>query len=139
MEQTRFANLADWTVERELSLDGSRLELGDGRWILLRQAGGFNRKFDHLLAVRLREAGVADVVDEVDKRVAHERVVIEVTAELLVADWGGFVDSDGQPIPCEPEAALELFENHPPIADLAVTFSYAEGNYRRQADTKSDR
>lgn len=135
---TRFANLREFTVDRDLSAGGARLELGGGRWISVRQAGGFNRRFEHAHAMALRERGIFDLEDELERRLASDEVSVEVAAQCLVVSFGGFLDENGAEIEPTPEAVRELLTDHPAIFDLVMTFAYREGNFRRQADTKSD-
>ena len=136
MEASRFDGvLGDFALDRTASTEGARLDLGDGRYVLVRQAGGHNRRYDHLVAMRSRERGVIELADELEQRLAWDRVCLEVAAEVLVAGWGG---PGLEEIEFSPEAALELLEGHPAIFERVHAFAYAEENYRRSADTKSD-
>ena len=138
MQPNRFSNLREFAPDRGLSLNGAELDLGDGRVICVRQAGGFNRRFEHLCAMRTRQRGVHDLADELEQRIAADEIAIAVAAECLVAGWVGLLDEEGEPIACTPETALELLQGHPEIADRVVRFAYREENFRRAADTKSD-
>lgn len=137
-ETNRFANLQDFTYDRERSLEGVKLELGEGRWISVRQAGGFHRRFQTELERRMLLANVAGLEDRTQAELVAARITLELAAELLVSGWGGFVDDDGEPIECAPDAALECLEQHPDLAELVIGFAYSRENYRRQAETKSD-
>lgn len=138
MDDSRFANLREFAPDRKASLEGAALDLGGGRVVYVRQAGGHHRRFEHVCALRMRERGVIEMADELEQRVAADEVAVEVAAEVLIAGWDGLVDVDGQPVECTPEAALELVQRHPAIADRIVRFAYGEENFRRSADIKSD-
>lgn len=136
--QSRFANLQEFAPDRERSMNGARLDLGGGRVLIVRQAGGFNRRFEHLTAMRARQRGMVDVTDELEQRLTADEIAIQVAAECLIAGWEGLCDDAGEPVPCTPEATLELLQEHPELAERVVVFAYHEENFRRRADTKSD-
>lgn len=138
MHSNRFANLQEFAPDRELSINGARLELGQGRVLFVRQAGGYNRRFEHLTAIRARQRGMDAHTEELEARLLADEIAIQVAAECLIAGWEGLVDADGEPIECTPESTLELLQEHPHVAERVVAFAYHEENYRRQADTKSD-
>lgn len=90
--------------------EGKRYDIpGTGAWVVLRPA---TAKVSDEISRRHRKPGtkgkVLGLVDE--KAVAHDRY------DYVIVDWGGFVDENGQPIPCTREEKIFLMENSQPFS-----------------------
>ncbi|MBA60024.1 MAG: hypothetical protein CMQ40_12750 [Gammaproteobacteria bacterium] len=133
----KFGNLGDYSFNRDASENGTPIDLGQGRVLFVRQAGGFNRRFDHLVATRAGERALFEISDPIEQRLEWDRLNIEVAAEALIAGWEGIEDADGQAVEFSVAAALELLSQHPRLAELVLSEAYKEENFRNAEECKS--
>jgi hypothetical protein len=129
-----FANIDDWQSDRGLESEGVPLDLGKGRSITLRRAGGSNKAFMVAVAEVIRrvigERNPEDVPDaEIDEDLKS------VYADRIVVGWHGFKDADGDDIPYSRENFLELM-NLAPDMWLRVR---ASANTREMFQGQKDR
>jgi hypothetical protein len=111
----RFGNLRDWHTDEKLARDGARLDLGDGRALLVRRTGTGNRAF-------LAAAAELDSDDQTAQ--------FETYARHVVSGWEGIVDAAGAPIPYTPEECVALFQYAPEIFDAVWVFATKRANYQ---------
>ena len=129
-----LGNIDDLTTDEKKSCDGVPLDLGQGRRLWIRQAGGHNRA----LGWRGAEVaeGLVDTLEGLDDRERDYIVHRAITAELLVARWEGFTDTKGNPVEYSPAAGLELFSASPETLASAQELSTSGDAYRLAADKK---
>ena len=129
-----LGNIADLSVDEKKSTEGVPLELGRGRTLWVRQAGGHNR------AMIWEAAEVAErLADELEGLEPRERDYVThraITAELLVARWAGFKDEKGKPLDYTPAAGLELFSASPDTLSAVQDLSTSGDAYRLERDKK---
>lgn len=137
---SRFGNIDDLI---EFDVDGSRngrpLDLGDGRVLSVRRAGGHNRAFAAVYARVHAEyedrMAADDPGDAFEAKLECERVI---AARGLVAGWKGFTGPGGEAIECTEDAVLELFDLAPEVYDRVWEVARDAEEFRLAADTKSD-
>jgi len=134
---SRFGNIADLCHDRARSVDGVPLDLGGGRSIRVRRAGGHNRLWSSELARAL-----AAHRDEIAGGALSPELAIELDREVIaracVASWAGFVDDQGGPVACDVDAVLELFEAAPDVYERVRSLALDGEAYRlTPADCKS--
>ena len=126
-------NIDDLATDEKLSVDGVPLDLGKGRTLWIRRAGGHNRQFGYVVARNLAAMG-GDY--EAMSLEAQQSLEQRVFAECIVARWEGFEDEVG-PAECTPENVRELFELSPDVYEKVRNVAMDEEAYRLSADTKS--
>jgi hypothetical protein len=101
-------------------------------WLLVRRAGGNNLLFAST-ATALRkpykyqldnDTLPADKLDELNRN---------LYADACVADFGGFVDEDGQPVAYSREAARALLAEYSEIYEIVREQANKAANYRQAA------
>jgi hypothetical protein len=115
---TRFGNMGDLHTVPSLEVDGAPLDLGEGRVLMVRRAGGRNRTF--LAAM----SGVNDSTPT--------RELAQAVSRALLAGWSGILDQDGNALDYTPELAAELLEYAPDLIDRVVAFAAERANYAEQ-------
>jgi len=129
-----FANISDWQSDKQLEVDGVPLDLGRGRSIILRRAGGANREFMVALAEVIRRVvGERDPADVPDAEIDED--LRELYADHVVIGWTGLLDEAGLDIPYTPQAFLELMALAP---DMWVRIR-ATANTREAFQAMKDR
>ena len=132
-----LGNVSDLAIDEKRSLEGVPLDLGAGRRLWVRQAGGHNR------AVVWRGSEIAErLAPELKGLETRERDYVvhrAITAELLIAKWEGFKDDKGKAIDYSPEAALELFSLSPDTLGAVQELAASDDAYRLQRDKKKSR
>ena len=131
-----LSNIDDLTSDRKLSMDGCPLDLGGGRVIWVRQAGGHNRSY-------LTCAG-AEVIDlrkilpdgEDPSPDVWQESLARIMAATLVDRWEGF-EIDGAQVVYTTELGLELFAKSPDTFDRGWALATEAERFRLEADGKS--
>jgi hypothetical protein len=111
----KFGNLTDWQSDPQMELDGVPLDIGRGRAIHIRRAGGANRAF--LVAYGALIAKLAGDRGDPEK-VAMAQLnegLPSLFAEHVVTGWSGIKDDAGEPIPYSAEAFLLLVKECPDL------------------------
>jgi hypothetical protein len=116
-----FGNVDDWHTDPEVVKHGAPFDAGRGRVLLVRRAGGANRKLMTALA-------------GLDPN--NESAFQEVYARMVVTGWSGFTDRQGEPIPYSPAACTALFVHCPELFFELLLFSNNRANYRQAAHTE---
>lgn len=111
-EEVKFGNIADLQTNTRLELGGIRYDLGRGRYLTVRRAGGSNHDFSDALrkAMRPHELGIR--LNKLSDRTANE-IMMDVFAKTVVINWGGFLDPEGKPIRFSEENAVAFFRAAP--------------------------
>jgi hypothetical protein len=129
-----LGNIADLSVDETKSLDGIPLDLGLGRVLWVRQAGGLNR------AVAWKGSEIAEELEtELSGMHPRERdyhLHMEISARLLVARWEGFEDAAGSPLDYSPTLGLELFRASPETLSRVQELATSADAYRLAEDKK---
>jgi len=129
-----FANIKDWQSDTALESDGVPLDLGKGRVIILKRAGGANRAFTVALAEVIRRViGERDPADVPDAEIDEDLKILY--ANHCVVSWRGFKGVDGKDVPFSRENFLELTRLAP---DLWVRVR-ATANTRETFQAATDR
>ena len=132
-----LGNIDDLALDEAKSLEGVPLELGAGRVIWVKQAGGHNR------AIAWQGSAIAERMEpELEPLEARERdyrIHRAITAELIVARWEGFESATGEPVEYSPEAALELFTASPDTLAQVQEMASSTDAYRLARDKKKSR
>lgn len=105
----KFGNMSDWVSDKQLELEGVKLDIGQDRWILMRRAGGANRPYLAGLA-----GLIASLDDDVAQTLVSERLK-PIFAKHVVLGWSGICDEKGAEIPFSEEVFLELMEAAPDL------------------------
>jgi hypothetical protein len=112
-----FKNISDWQTDKELEASGVPVDLGKGRAIFVKRAGGSNREYKVAVGETLREVmGSRDPADVPDEEI--DPVLVKLYADHIVVGWRGFIDENDQEIPYTREAFIELMSIAP---DMWVT------------------
>lgn len=107
-----FKNISDWQSNTDLEAGGVPVDLGKGRAILVKRAGGSNRAFKVALADELRLMMGDREASEVSEA-ELDPVLRKLYADHVVLGWSGFVDENDAPISFSPAAFLELMDLAP--------------------------
>lgn len=131
-----FANINDWQSDTALEVDGVPLDLGRGRSMVLRRAGGANRAFMVALAEVIRrvvgEREPADVPDaEIDEDLKR------LYAEHVVVGWHGFKDDGGDDVPFTTANFLELMRLAPDMWVRVRSTANTRETFQAQQDRKA--
>ena len=110
----RFGNFNDWHTDPALVANGVPFDAKHGRTLIVRRAGGMNRKL---------MAAVADIEQ------SDEHALMRAYAAHVVVGWEGVHDPDGAPIPYSAEACLALFEFAPELFLAMLVFVGDRTNY----------
>lgn len=110
----RFGNFDDWRTDPKLIAEGVPFDAKAGRTLLVRRAGGMNRKL---------MAALHDVQPD------DEKALQRAYAEHVVANWEGVLDAEGQPIPYSADACEALFEYAPELFLALLVFVGDRTNY----------
>lgn len=129
----RLTNIGDLATDEKLSQDGVPLDLGEGRVLWVRRAGGHNREFAYVLARNLAAQDESYASMSAEARAALE---LRVFSECMVSRWQGFETDDGE-APCTPDLVRDLFESAPDVYEKVREKAADEEAYRLPADTKS--
>ena len=116
-----FGNVDDWHTDPEIVKNGAPFDAGRGRVLMVRRAGGANRRLMSALAA----------LDPKD-----ENAFQEVYARMVVTGWSGLTDRQGEPIPYSTEACTALFEHCPELFFALLLFSNDRSNYRQAAHSE---
>lgn len=119
----RFGNVEDWHTDAGLATNGAPFDCKKGRTIWVRRAGGGNRKLIAAMAT----------VNPDDAGALHD-----IYARLVVTDWEGFVDPEGEPIPFSAEACIALFNHCPDLFFDLLIFANNRSNYRAKAHAEDE-
>lgn len=129
-----LGNIDDLATDEKKSREGVPLDLGGGRVLWVRQAGGHNR------ALAWQGSEVAErLADELEALEVRERDYIvhrAITAELLIDRWQGFTDEKGEPVDYTAAAALELFSASPETLARVQELAASDDAYRLDRDKK---
>lgn len=109
----KFSNLSDWAVDPALEQQGVIIDLGRGRTLTIRRAGGSNRAYQVKLgelASRHRGPHGTLTLEEAEA----ENLMIEAYAETVVIGWQG-IEADGQPLRFAPANCAQLLRAFPEI------------------------
>ena len=126
-----LGNIADLQSDRTLSVDGIPIDLGAGRRVWVKRAGGHNREWS------LGLAEVAEAIpglDDLDPAERTFRLNSQVAAERLNSKWEGFEDPAGNPVDYSVEAGLELLSEAPDILDEILATAMNRAAYALEAD-----
>ncbi len=105
-----FGNIADLIADEDAERNGIEYDLGRGRVIICRRAGGANRLYEAAVSsvlARKREEngwGSGYKLTEDESR----EVLEEAFCETVFVNWRGFKDTSENEIPYSPEAALQF-------------------------------
>jgi hypothetical protein len=116
-----FGNVEDWATDAEIVKNGAPFDAGRDRVLMVRRAGGANRRLMTALAA----------LNPNDEHAFHE-----CYARLVVTGWSGFLDRQGAPIPYSTEACTALFAQCPELFFALLLFSNDRANYRQAAHTE---
>jgi hypothetical protein len=107
-----FNNIDDWQSDAQLEREGVPLDLGRGRVIYLKRAGGANRAFTVALGECLRRViGDRDPENVPDEELDEDLKTVYATH--VVAGWKGFRDESDAEVPYSVPAFLELMKLAP--------------------------
>lgn len=110
----KFGNLQDWQSDTELELQGIALDIGQGRTINIRRAGGANRAFLVAYGATItRLAGDRDPESIAAALLADEMPAL--FADHVVIGWDGIEDDSGAPVPYSKDAFLQLARECPDL------------------------
>lgn len=131
-----FANIQDWKSDTKREADGVPLDLGRGRSIVLRRAGGSNRAFTVALAELIRGVvGERDPQDVADSEIDGQLKALY--ADHVVVDWVGFQDEAGDAIPYTRAAFLELMELAPDMWLRVRTTANSREHFQTQLQARA--
>jgi hypothetical protein len=129
-----LGNVDDLATDEQKAIGGVPLDLGAGRIIYVRQAGGLNRE------AAWKASGIAErmapELEALDPRERDYRIYRQVSAELMVARWEGFTDPKGAEAPYSAEAALELFTASPETLEEVNKLATSPDAFRLATDKK---
>ena len=126
-----LGTIDDLETDRTASIDGVPLEVGAGRTIWVRRAGGHNRTW----ALGLAEAA-EELDDSLDTEAQGYELNKRVAAERLIARWEGFEDADGNEVQFSAELGRELFDRAPDILQEVLTLAMSRDAYQLAEDKK---
>jgi len=109
-----FGNLHDWRTDPDKCAQGVPFDLGQGRALIVRRANINDREI---------QAQFANVERD------DEKATQGVFARVLVVDWRGFVDGNGEPIPYSPEACVAMLEYANEVWEPLQRFALNRANY----------
>jgi hypothetical protein len=131
-----FANINDWQSDPKLEVDGVPLDLGRGRSICLRRAGGANRAFMVALAEVIRRVvGERDPADVPDAEIDEDLKAIY--AEHVVIGWNGFKDADGNEVTYTRANFLELMKLAPDMWVRVRSTANTRESFQAEKDHKA--
>jgi hypothetical protein len=138
-----FANINDWQSDTQLESDGVPLDLGKGRTMILRRAGGANRAFMVSLSEVIRRVvGERDPADVPDAEIDDDLKALY--ANHVVVGWRGFKDEGGDDVPFTRENFLELMRLAPDMwvrvratANTRETFQAAKDRQAMKRDKEA--
>jgi hypothetical protein len=131
-----FSNINDWQSDKQLELDGVPLDVGRGRVLYLRRAGGANRAFMVALAEVLRRVmGDRDPADVPDMEIDGELQTIY--AEHVVVGWRGFKGDDGEDVPYTRANFLKLMELAPDLWGRVRSTANTRESFQNVKDRKA--
>ena len=122
--------LDNYITDPELESEGVWLKFPEDRKLCVRRAGGANKKY-----LRTAQSAIKPFKRQLDRGTMDpeeiNRLMREVYAKTIVADWSGINDETGTPVPCTPENVKAFFDAFPEIfADVMDSASdlatYAE-------------
>lgn len=131
----QFGNVDDIRTDPKLELEGVDLDLGKGRFITIRRAGGANRAYNAALMKALRKqgrSGLADPTPEVIEDATRRALI-----DTVVLGWRGFLDVEGNEVPFTKANLAALFDQVPDILDKVREMS-ASASLFRQDDLEND-
>lgn len=126
-----LGNIEDLKSDRALSVDGIPVDLGAGRKLWVKRAGGHNREWS------LGLAEVAETLPDLDAMEPAERQTtlnIQVAAERLISKWEGFEDESGAAVEYSVAAGVELLTEVPEILDDVLATALNRAAYQLEAD-----
>ena len=126
-----LGNIQDLKTDRALSVDGIPIDLGGGRKIWVKRAGGHNREW----ALGLAEvAETLPGLDAMEPAARQTTLNIQVAAERLISKWEGFQDESGAPVEYSVAAGVELLTEMPDILDDVLATALNRAAYQLEAD-----
>lgn len=126
-----LGNIDDLRADAVASVDGIPLEIGAGRTIWVKRAGGHNREWSLGLAEVGETIPGLDAMENADRTFTLNATV---AAQRLISRWQGFEDLAGEEIDYSPEAGFELFEAAPDILDEVLALALNRAAYSLQTD-----
>jgi hypothetical protein len=131
-----FANINDWQSDTRLEQDGVPLDLGKGRTMILRRAGGANRVFMVALAEVIRRVvGEREPADVPDAEIDDDLKTLY--AAHVVVGWHGFKDDAGKDVPFTRENFLELMRLAPDMWVRVRSTANTRDAFQTQQDRKA--
>ena len=110
----KFGNLRDWESDPELELQGVPLDIGKGRVITIRRAGGANRAFMVAYGATIaRLAGDRDPESIANAILADE--MPGLFADHVVVGWSGILDDEGEEVAYSKAAFIQLAKDCPDL------------------------
>ena len=126
-----LGNIRDLETDRFASVEGVPLEIGSGRTLWVRRAGGHNRTW----ALGLAEAA-EELDDSLDTEAQGYELNKRVAAERLVSRWEGFEDESGKDVEYSAELGRELFDRAPDVLQEVLTLAMSRDAYQLSEDKK---
>lgn len=131
VRNTVFGNVADLQTDQDMELQGVALDLGEGRQIFVRRAGGANKRYGMRLSAAMKpykfQIDQGTVSDDISKQVLYG-----VAAETLVCGWKGFTNPSNEEIPFSIEACVDLFYALPDIYGYVMQTATTASLYRKE-------
>jgi hypothetical protein len=129
----KFGNLSDWQSDTALEMDGVPIDIGAGRSITVRRAGGSNRAF--LVAY---SAVVASCTPKDDVGAKLLEAMPQLFADHVVLGWQGIEAEDGTPAPYSKAAFLQLVSEAPDLWTRIRVQADQRGRFQRE-NTERDK
>lgn len=127
----KFGNVADLLTDPDMETTGVDLDLGEGRHIYVRRAGGSNKAYGTRLSAAMKpykfQIDQGTVSEETSKKVLYA-----VAAETLVVGWAGFKDDQDNEIPFSKDACVQLFYDVPDMYTYVMQTATSAGLYRKE-------
>ena len=126
-----LGNIRDLETDRFASVEGVPREIGSGRTLWVRRAGGHSRTW----ALGLAEAA-EELDDSLDTEAQGYELNKRVAAERRGSRWEGFEDESGKDVEYSAELGRELFDRAPDVLQEVLTLAMSRDAYQLSEDKK---
>lgn len=139
-----FKKIPELSTDKTMEKDGVRVEVDfalsdESRltgWLLVRRAGGNNLQFA-TVATALRKPFKYQLDNDTLPADKLDQLNRNLYADACVADFGGFLGEDDQPIAYSRDAARALLAEYSAIYDIVREQANKEANYRQAAHNQA--
>jgi hypothetical protein len=128
--------LDNYVTDRDAELEGVWLQFPEGRKLLIRRAGGANKRYQRVAQTAIKpyrralDRGTLDPEDS-------DRVMREVYSKTIVADWDGIKDGEGHDVECTPSNIVAFFNAFPEIFADVMDYATELSTFAEQEITEA--